>query len=453
MASGADQSVSKCPFPHALKQTAPPAGIEYCESAKVIAATLPNEIDAETAKVINATAAAVVANITNITTTFYPIMFSRYPATRDYFNPAHQVSRDGLQAQPLALGTAIVKYVGLLSQPKEFKEAIELAAQKHCSLGVRAQHYPIVYECFMEAVANVLGEAVTPEVGAAWGKVVLFIARAFIEREIDIYTEKMTTSGGWFGFKEFKVVEKNTENDFISSFVFKPVDEQPLPPYQSGQFTTVKLQNVEGASPTCYRNYSLSQKSTADAFRISVKREAEGGRPAGKVSNHLHDNIKIGDTVELGMPYGSFAFEDKGTTNIFIAGGIGITPLMSMFQDITHANPARNSYFFHAVRNAPMKVFEESIKDIASKSSGAKYMSVLSEPGEKDVCHFKGFVDVESLKRETGDDFASSHYWICGPTPMMSKLIPQLSAAGIPNSQLHFECFGPLSADLKQFTI
>lgn len=81
------------------------------------------------------------------------------------------------------------------------RRAIELAAQKHCALQVRAEHYPIVYECFMWAVGQVLGEAVTPEVEDAWGKVVLYIARAMIERELEIYHEQQAKDFGWFGWK------------------------------------------------------------------------------------------------------------------------------------------------------------------------------------------------------------------------------------------------------------
>jgi nitric oxide dioxygenase len=99
------------------------------------------------------------------------------------------------------LNLTFIRYVGKLTDPDGLRQAIELAAQKHCALQVRAEHYPIVYESFMWAVGEVLGEAVTPEVADAWGKVVLFIARAMIERELEIYAEQQAKNFGWFGWK------------------------------------------------------------------------------------------------------------------------------------------------------------------------------------------------------------------------------------------------------------
>jgi nitric oxide dioxygenase len=133
-------------------------------------------------------------------------------------------------------------------------ESVELACQKHCALIIQAEHYPIVYECFFHAVGEVLGEAVTPEIRDAWSTYVLFIARVFIERELQIYEESSSRDYGWFGFKvrialnltivttqEFVLVEKKRETDTVYTYVFEPKDGRRLPSFQAGQYITLKL--------------------------------------------------------------------------------------------------------------------------------------------------------------------------------------------------------------------
>jgi nitric oxide dioxygenase len=450
--------IPQCPFPHAKfeQQPAPEAGAKYCAEARKTAATLPSlsDLDAKTLEVIGATAPAVVANISTITKTFYPLMFKKFPVTQGFFNPAHQVGENGL-AQPLALGSAIVRYVGLVGDPAKLKEAVELAAQKHCSLGVQAQHYPIVHDCLMEAVGIVLGAAVTPEVAAAWSKVVLYIARVFIERECEIYDEKMTTKGGWFGFREFVVAEKKPESDLITSFVLKPTDGGPLPPYRSGQYTTLRLHGVEGASEVCHRNYSLSDHSGTDHLRISVKRE-DGieAKPGGKVSNHLHNKVNEGDKITLGMPFGDFTFQVKPSPTVFLAGGVGITPLLSMLEDAVASPDHKPIHFFHAVRSGGVHAFKSHILTVTSKASAHTHFA-YSHPTAADKegvdYQHKGYIDTAYLKSVLKDDFSKADYWICGPPSMMKLVIPALIGDGVPKTQVHFECFGPLASELAQY--
>lgn len=76
-----------------------------------------------------------------------------------------------------------------------------------------------------------LGSAVTPEIGAAWSKVVLYQARAYIEREADIYTS-VASQGGWMGFKNFKVDDIKKETDLVTTYTFSPVDGEPLPAFK-----------------------------------------------------------------------------------------------------------------------------------------------------------------------------------------------------------------------------
>lgn len=112
---------------------------------------------------IEATAPVVAEHLETITARFYPILFDRYPEVQALFNVSHQASGD--QARALAAG--VLRYVGLRKQPPAASEAMTAAISKHVSLGIQPEHYPMVGECLMAAIGEVLGDAVTPDIADA----------------------------------------------------------------------------------------------------------------------------------------------------------------------------------------------------------------------------------------------------------------------------------------------
>jgi len=143
----------------------------------------------------------------------------------------------------------------------------------------------------------------------------------------------------WAGLREFRVVEREFEDAArsVCSFYLKPVESLPLPPFKAGQFITISLHvPVPGQNPKIVtRCYSLSSKPGDERFRISVKRATAPANlpdvPAGLASNHLHDHADVGAVVGLKAPSGQFHIDpDAGIPLVLVAGGIGVTPLLSM---------------------------------------------------------------------------------------------------------------------------
>lgn len=113
----------------------------------------------------------------------------------------------------------------------------------------------------------------------------------------------------------------------IYTYIFSPVDGSKLPHYEAGQYITLKLKNLPGAhAETTLRHYSVSTPPGEDSYAISVQVMPGHGCPAGLVSNHLRDTLKVGDEVEIGMPFGTFKLEptNDGRPIALIAGGIGM---------------------------------------------------------------------------------------------------------------------------------
>src|SRR5688500_597214 len=175
-------------------------------------------LNERTIEIVKATAAAVAPQAEAITRRFYSLMFAENPEVTAYFNQAHQHSG----GQQRALAGAICAYAANIDNLAALGPAVELIAQKHCSLGIQPEHYPIVGKHLLAAIKDVLGDAATDEVIAAWGEAYGLLAKVFINREEEIYQAHESAPGGWRGFRPFVVRRKAVESDCIASFYLSP---------------------------------------------------------------------------------------------------------------------------------------------------------------------------------------------------------------------------------------
>lgn len=397
-------------------------------------------------QIVKATAPAVAANAVAITTRFYHLMFEADPQVTQFFNQANQHAG----TQPRALAGAVCAYAANIDNLSALGPAVELIAQKHCSLGIQPEHYPIVGKHLLAAVKDVLGDPVTDEVVAAWAEAYGLLAHILIQREAAIYQEQAQAQGGWNGFRTFVLDRKTPESSVITSFYLKPADGQPLPLFRSGQYITVKIE-IPGAEVSP-RNYSLSDRPGVGHFRISVKREAarEAGAAPGVVSNYLHDNLQVGDHIEIGPPCGEFLLPDEnelsdGQPIVLISGGVGMTPLHSMLKTLASKQVTNPVYFIHASRNSSVHALANEVRqaadDLPNYFTHVRYDAPLPGDLENGLCDSTGVID-RSLLDELIPD-GKGRYFVCGPRPFMSSVIADLRSRETPEESIHYEFFGP----------
>lgn len=382
----------------------------------------------ETIQIIKSTVPVLEQHGKTITTTFYKNMFEANPELLNIFNHANQSQG----RQQTALANTVYAAAANIDNLGAILPAVVQIAHKHRSLGITAEQYPIVGYHLLGAIKEVLGDAATPEIIAAWGEAYGVIADAFIGIEKEMYDKAEQADGGWRTFKDFVIADKIVESDVITSFYLKPADGKKLPSYKPGQYITIRL-NIPGEEYTLNRQYSLSQAETGEHYRISVKREDEFN-PNGKVSVHLHNEMNIGDTVEISAPAGDFYLDTESTSPVtLISGGVGITPMMSMYETIVKNTPERPVTFLHSARTRGHHAFDKDVQTLNATSTASQYAVLYSEEGD-------GFITREFLASNVLD---GSDIYVCGPTPFMQSVIKDLYALGIPEDKVHFEFFGP----------
>src|SRR6056297_1170487 len=164
----------------------------------------PAMLSEKTIAIVKEITPVVAANAEVITRCFYQRMFAGNPEVKAFFNQAHQHSG----GQQRALAGAICAYFSNIDNLPALKPAIELIAQKHCSLGIKAEHYPIVGKHLLGAIQEVMGEAATNEILAAVAEAYQVLADVCIAREAEIYQQQATAVGGWNGYRRFRVERK-----------------------------------------------------------------------------------------------------------------------------------------------------------------------------------------------------------------------------------------------------
>src|SRR5688500_12397164 len=203
----------------------------------------------ETIAIVKSTAPILDQHAETLTRHFYKRMFSHNPEVAPFFNPAHQESG----TQQRALAGAICAYAANIDNLEVLGGAVELIAQKHASLMIKPEHYPIVGENLLASIREVLGEAATDEIINAWAAAYGFLADILIGRERQIYGENAKKPGGWEGFKVLRVSRKEKESSTITSFDLVAEDGSPLPVFKPGQYITVRVKTSDGQ--TTMRNY------------------------------------------------------------------------------------------------------------------------------------------------------------------------------------------------------
>ncbi|MRW84634.1 NO-inducible flavohemoprotein [Pseudoduganella sp. FT26W] len=368
-----------------------------------------------------------------LTRHFYKSLFRDYPHVKPLFNQANQ--HEGHQQR--ALANAVLMYAKNIEKLEKLGPLVGNIVNKHVSLQIQPEHYPIVGAALLKAIREVLGEQVaTDAVIEAWGAAYGQLADILIGAEEKAYTENEQAEGGWRGARAFSVISKTMESDEITSFVLAPVDGGKVLLHKPGQYVGV-LVNVNGDEQR--RQYSLSAAANGTNYRISVKRE-----PGGLVSNFLHDHVQVGDSINLFPPSGDFVLADSDKPLVLISGGVGITPTLAMLTAALTSN--RSIHFIHAARHAGVHAFRDHIDALAARHPQLqRFYCYESVDAHTPQPHATGYLNPQQLAEWLPATRDLDAYFL-GPTPFMKAIKAHLAELGVPPAQTYYEFFGPAQA-------
>ena len=246
----------------------------------------------------------------------------------------------------------------------------------------------------------------------------------------------------WPGFRQMRVANINKESDSVTSFILSPIDGQPLPLFEAGQFVVLRLLVDSGKSPVL-RSYSLSDLPAADHFRISVKSELNG---IG--SSFLCNRARAGDVLDVSAPRGSFTLRPGENPVVLLSAGVGATPVMSMLHSLAAESSQREVWWIYGARNRVDHPFADESRSLLKQLSRGRGYIVYSRPAAIDQVgadfDAPGHIDAALLERigvpRNGD------FYLCGPSSFLQNMRDALRNWGALAGNVHTEIFGSLEA-------
>ncbi|MGB5155425.1 MAG: MOSC and FAD-binding oxidoreductase domain-containing protein, partial [Candidatus Sulfotelmatobacter sp.] len=246
----------------------------------------------------------------------------------------------------------------------------------------------------------------------------------------------------WPGFRQMRVANIHKESDSVTSFVLAPVDGQPLPLFQAGQFVVLRLL-VDPRKPTILRSYSLSELPAPDHLRISVKDELNG---IG--SSFLCNHAREGDVLDVSAPRGSFTLRPGQNPVVLLSAGVGATPVMSMLHSLAAETSQQEIWWIYGARNSVEHPFAEESRSLLKELSRGRGYIVYSRPAATDRVGVDfdapGHIDTALLEKigvsRNGD------FYLCGPTSFLQTISNGLRNWGVPAGNVHTEIFGSIEA-------
>lgn len=239
------------------------------------------------------------------------------------------------------------------------------------------------------------------------------------------------------GYMEVELTQIVQVTPNMKNFTFKRVDSSAFPFFRAGQY--VSLQAKIGDSLVS-RPYSIcSSPDEALEGRLSL-----GIEDAGFFSGYMNNEAKIGDRFVMTEPSGEFHYENiRDKKNIVcIAGGSGITPLLSMAKSVAEGNEDYNMTLFYGANDFEHLAYRDELEVL--KNSGVKIIYVLET--EHEGCE-KGFVTAKLMEKYV--DIKDSTFFMCGPVAMYASILKELEPYNLPLKAVKKDaaCCGDLDID------
>jgi len=239
------------------------------------------------------------------------------------------------------------------------------------------------------------------------------------------------------GFQPLEVTAIDQESADVLSLTMRSSNSEPLTKAMPGQYVVVRLQPAAGGPPL-FRSYSLSGPLSTERYRISVKIE-----PNGVAGTYLREQVRVGDTLDVSSPRGSFVLQSGERPVVLLSAGIGATPVLAMLHSLAAERSTKQILWLHAARDREHHPFAAEVRRLMLALTHGRRYVCYSRPGSHDHLG-EDFDATGHLSRSVFDDAGVSpdaDVYLCGPNRFMADMKNALSMLGVAPERIHVEIF------------
>ena len=265
------------------------------------------------------------------------------------------------------------------------------------------------------------------------GYTLLCRAHAYEDLTIELlnYDEEMIRSGLPIQQAVAEVVSKDPVTHDLRHLVLRLVEPAEVT-FFPGQYMDIA---VPGTGQV--RSFSMANTSSRDGlleFVIKVY-------PDGLFSRFLDEQLAVGDRLELTGPFGVFTLRDADTELLFVGGGAGLAPILSLLRTMAERGIQRKATFFSGARGQRDLCFAEELAAIAEKLPSFTYIPALSESAESDEDWTGETGLITDVVKRLAPGADGAHAYVCGPPPMVEAAIPLLTSLGVAEKRIYYDKF------------
>jgi propane monooxygenase reductase subunit len=264
------------------------------------------------------------------------------------------------------------------------------------------------------------------------GYTLLCRAHAYEDVTIELlnYDEDMIRSGLPITDAVAEVVSKDPVTHDMRHLVLRLTEPAEIK-FFPGQYVDITIPGT-----TESRSFSMANTSSRGGrleFVIKVY-------PDGLFSHFLDTTLAVGDRLELTGPYGVFTLREGDDALVFIGGGAGMAPILSLLRSMAERGITRKATYYYGARGRRDLCFEEELRALEERLPGFRYVPALSEPAAGDDWDGETGLITDVVKRHAAG-LAGAHAYVCGPPPMVEAALPLLATLGVAEKRIYYDKF------------
>jgi propane monooxygenase reductase subunit len=199
-----------------------------------------------------------------------------------------------------------------------------------------------------------------------------------------------------------------------------------------GQYVDIAIPGADAV-----RSFSMANTSSRESglleFVIKVY-------PDGHFSRYLAEKMAEGDRLEITGPFGVFTLREGDNDLVFVGGGAGMAPILSLLRAMAERGLQRKATFFYGARTKKDLCFEPELRRLEQKLPGFRYIPALSEPAYDEEWDGETGLITDVVKRHASD-LRGAHAYVCGPPPMVEAALPLLATLGVEEKRIYYDKF------------
>ena len=261
------------------------------------------------------------------------------------------------------------------------------------------------------------------------------LCRAHVYEDVTIellnYDEDMIRSGLPIQQGVAEVVSNDPVTHDMRHLVLRLIEPAEIK-FFPGQYMDIAIPGTDAV-----RSFSMANTSSREEGRLEFVIKVY---PDGQFSHFLDKKLKVGDRLDLTGPFGVFTLREGDNDLVFVGGGAGMAPILSLLRSMAERGIARKATYFYGARGRRDLCFESELRELERKLPSFRYLPALSEPSDEDGWDGETGLITDVVKRQTCD-LTGAHAYVCGPPPMVEAAVPLLATLGVEEKRIYYDKF------------